>query len=390
MKMIFTALLTLTLACISQSLAASDACPLANCPDQRAAPAGDNCDLPAPGQFRVVNLGPSSVSLSWQAVPRAQAYEVKAFESGTQNLVAFTTVTTTQASLPLASGMKVDISVGGIAENCAPSRNVSWLHFIGVIIVDLIADRQQTNPNISELTTESCFDVPWSGAESYWFDVYKGNPANFNRYEISSNTQGATCGPDLRIWGVPNNTGEPNQEEESWTELFKTRPYAYLNAEWHQAPFCGGTTIRIKEMESAGPKDLYDVHLSFKETGQLEVCFSSLLPLGQSQVYGIKFYAAGGSNDLGGSTTDTDTANPKLSLATVISPFHDQLTVLLAPGAASPVRAQVFDLHGQLLIQASLPPAERFSLPANQLSAGMYVLRLTVDGVGQTFKVIKT
>jgi hypothetical protein len=71
------------------------------------------------------------------------------------------------------------------------------------------------------------------------------------------------------------------------------------------------------------------------------------------------------------------------------NPSSDYFTVFALPQAATPVRVQVFDTNGRLLLQKMVDLSSDWRLSAESWPAGMYVMKVELGGRVYAARLVK-
>lgn len=87
----------------------------------------------------------------------------------------------------------------------------------------------------------------------------------------------------------------------------------------------------------------------------------------------------------------TDPQHTQHYFSAAPNPFKDELDVLLDRVADTPVRLQLVNLHGQLVLDQEMEAGQSlYQLSTAQIPRGFYLLRVEVDGETQVLKVVKS
>jgi len=344
------------------------------------------CNLPAPAGFRVTGVGAGKVALAWAPVEGAQAYYVMAIDANNQTIVDRQAVTATSATMNIPYGGTFNFTVAAwVGELCPPSTNLATIPgYIGPIIAELIdLGYSAGNCNNAPPSQPACLSFPVQSS-SRWYNILQGQSV-IGRFQIEIvHTPGSF--PRVRIG------------EDDAMPYVKTKYYDYVESKMICIPsddyyYAVVTSITFGLTCADNPsQDLFKMYFPLGDPEQILICFeylNSAITLGLATECWILPNGHDGEDGAnpGGRSASADN---NLLQPRVTNPFSDHLHIAIPEGGQSPVRFQLFNLNGQLLLDQQFPARQEYNLPTADLPSGFYLLRIDAGGSKQTYKVVKT
>ncbi|MCC6459903.1 MAG: T9SS type A sorting domain-containing protein [Saprospiraceae bacterium] len=362
------------------------------------APAGGfHCDLPAPSNFHLTGGNGTLISLAWDGVQGAGDYCLEVRNYQTQDLILADTTSGLNINLPMASPVAVTITVAARAPGCPASRRKASIENFLPIIAELIVEH--TAPDgiqqiLDDPEGDNCFDVEWP-IEGYHYG-----------FDIIWNTEMFSLRAPYDI----NYNGEGSVFCEANMELGKIIP-SMLNSQifglnssgnWSTPPFCNPNQIVVKKYNGVEYEDWVYIKISEINPVITSFCFT-IAPGFQGKggqeggkskptsVTTIRFWR---QEDWFANAPDNRNAAPEttdLNQKTLVqNPFSDQLRIQNQDNTTTgPVRFQLFNLNGGLVLEQEYSASQEYILPTSDLLSGLYLLRMDANGASQTYRVVK-
>lgn len=331
----------------------------------------NNCDLPAPTNFHVVDIGYDYISVEWDPVTLAQAYYVEARTSNGGQLVYSTTTSNNFATLLTGPGT-FDVKVAAIGFNCQnPSNNNSSIFNIRTLIVDLIATGKAEPEGTIEVYPDNngCY-TNYDNDEMYWLRAYY---------------QGSLIATVEINWNAQNGTESECPSTNLPVSVCKAGSEGSFDAYIYEGgnellPCAKGVNVRIKQ----GWTKLFD--LEFDNASQF-CTFYYQDPLFYScSVW--KLTSTSPPPPLSGENNATSAAVEN-DLITIPNPFTGDLRIQTPEPPSGPVHFRLFNLNGTSVLDQQFPARQEYNLPTAGLPPGFYLLRMESGGVSRTYKVVK-
>lgn len=333
----------------------------------------NNCNLDAPDNFHVVDIGADFISVEWDAVTNAQAYYLEATSSSNGQLVYNTTVAGTSATLLVPAGGIYDVSVAAVATDCPPSSNRASIPNVITLIVDLIATgKTEPEGTIQVFLENNCIEEPRETG-NYWFKISKNNTF-FAKYEIDRKpiwSQSTDCMVNLL-----SSIGRVNIN-------FRNTQGFIFSDNGDLPPCAEGRVVKIKTTGSP-VIDLFELSFEGTTSNVFKVCINQLA----GSEYSYTLWAEGGdlSSPEDRSASISTMENSAISIQ---NPFSTDVHISSLEPASGPVRFQLFNLNGTSVLEQQFPARQEYNLPTAGLPPGFYLLRMESGGASRTYKVVK-
>ena len=330
------------------------------------------CDLPAPANFHITDIGTDFISVAWEPVQNADAYYLKAVSLNNSAIVADTTVTTTYATLQVPPGGPYDLILAAVAGGCPPSSRVATIPDVITLIVDLIVTGRTMPPNVILLPHATCYtdEVP---GDNFWFQVKLGYTVlgNFEIKLNPSQSEEFDCHVNLPV--------SFGKDSRSLSESLQ----AFIHENNSDKPPCAeGRIVRIKNL-SPESHNLFDLDFDGSNNNVLKLCVTPLSNI--NYTYSLWM-------EIGEWQSPRDAPSQLQKNAIPVSiqnPFVENLDIQFPEPASSPVCFQLFDLNGAPVLNQQFPAVQQYNLPTAGLPPGFYLLRIDAAGVSRTYKVVK-
>jgi hypothetical protein len=319
-----------------------------------------SCAIPAPDNFQVASLDPSSVMLSWDFQPLATGgYRVRTYRASDHLLVSTVenTMDLVRATVSgLAAGEAYYSLINSRCEYGDNGENQASVSFI-LPILELIVVGYQGSQGPIECTLSSAGSCPLSGTRTSFLIGGVGSPKYFEMIVNSSNTAKYTCNLGTNV---------------------SSQPYYFT---------CGDTTpptCTVQDLIFVRKGEDIIATFTVKElTGN-----AYLSSVNITDGYYIQKLGPGEFNS--GRSQGKDLI-PTLSAYVFPSPFSETLNLTIENATAENIQLQLYNLAGQKVLDQQFPGGqEQYSLSTASLSTGFYMLRIEADGVVQTLKVVKS
>lgn len=333
----------------------------------------NNCDLDAPGNFHITDIGADYVSVAWNPVQGAQAYYLKAISFNSAH-VGDTTVTTTNATLQLPPGGPYTLVLAAVAEGCPPSRNEAIIPDVITLVVDLIVTGRTMPESVVLLPTQQCYSEDAPDGD-FWFCVKQNNVVvgvfDIELNPIKHKVYNCTIDRPVSCGKAPVNS-----------------PFiqAYIHDPNNNdiAPCAEGIIVRIKNMFQAS-LNLFDLNFRGSTANHLNLCVTPLTN-GEGN-YSYSLYK--GMPGLRSSPDASAFLLKEIMPVSIRNPFTENLEIQFPEPPSGPVRFQLFDLNGAPVFDQQFPAVQQYNLPTAGLPPGFYLLRTDAAGVSRTYKVVK-
>lgn len=327
----------------------------------------NNCDLPAPTNFHVVDIGYDYISVEWDPVTLAQAYYVEARTSSGGQLVYSTTTSGNSATLLTGPGT-FNLKVAAIGFDCPnPSNNSSGIPDVRTLIVDLIANgKTEPEGTVQVYPDNGCYTNSDNDA-MFWFRAYyQGNLLVTVEINWNAENDDSEC---LET-NLPVSVSKVGSSGPCNTYIYEN--YAEL------IPCASGRTVRIKQ---AWIK-LFD--LEFSNANQFCVIDYQNPMLYSCSVWKLPVSSPPPPDDNSHASADV-----KSDLISIPNPFTGDLRIQTPEPAPGPVHFRLFNLNGTSVLDQQFPARQEYNLPTAGLPPGFYLLRMESGGVSRTYKVVK-
>lgn len=342
------------------------------------------CDLAAPGNFHITDMGTNFISTAWEPVQGAQAYYLKVVNSDTWAPITDTTVTTTSVTMQVPAGGPYHLILAAVSEGCLPSRNTAIIPDVFTLIVDLIVTGRTMPQSTFILPEETCYAVEAPDG-TFWFRINYGNNVlgNFEIKLNPSQAEGSSC-----LINLPVSFGK---DPRSLLESLQ----AYIHENNDDIPPCAkGRVVRIKNL-SPELHDLFDLDFDGSSTNTLKLCVTPLSNTNYTYSLWMELHedpiedsdtAQGDGSDERNNVSHKQEKTMTLSIR---NPFTENLEIQMPEPAPGSVRFQLFNLNGIPVLDQQFPAVQQYNLPTAGLPPGFYLLRTDAAGVSRTYKVVK-
>lgn len=346
------------------------------------------CDLMAPTNFDVTNIGTTSVTLSWNVVPDAMQYKIRTYNVSTGFLVSDIYIngnvnnTTINGLNP---GTSYRSEIRSICQSGQPSPNLVDKNY-QTFILDLVVSgfTESTNsPNcsISAQGGNSC-SFSWNSSPTTFKIVNGENSKQFTIQVINGHVNIKILNNTgfCKFWGIMPINGMP------------AAPSVFNIA-----------CVRIST--AGGDTQIADLYID-----QLTSSIGNIYlgPTGIAQGYEIQRLKSGSlpfSNDNGSSTisdnplsadvfalqerrVDNNLTHPKTMV--MANPFSDEISLKIQSTVEDLISLQLYDIQGRLIKHQDLAGGEtQYSMPTSDIQPGLYLLRVEIGAFVATYKLIK-
>lgn len=343
------------------------------------------CNIPAPTNFHVEQVGTTSVKLAWNYQADASGgYRIRTYRAS-DNLLVNTTYRSQDQLFATINGLESGVDyVSYINCRCENGGNSGLNDVLQVttLIIDLIVQGYQapidTDPLCEILVSEG--ECPFEVSDAIFHFKVVPDGTNINRqFGIQRIVQNNRT--RFKVHLREDNTGQD-------IKLYCNN-YGVFNEPTVQG--CGAPLITVKYNNAVIAEFKIGVEGPSLSPSALFIC-TAIQDCVVSQVdqNGSGYQADPGSS-FEGIRAGTSSAETNHPATTSPNPFTETLQVFLANQTAENVRMQLFNLNGQLVLdQPFAEGAGQYELATSHLSPGFYFLRIEADGEVQTLKVIKS
>ncbi len=338
------------------------------------------CNLPAPTNLQISNIGATTATLSWNPVSGAAGYQVFLSANGNPPTASGITTSTSMNLTGLAPGTTYTVDVYSLCTifpNVEKSTLFVSAQFTTNIIIEIICEAQSGAPNYINIPggPNNTYTYPWQWPqqETYYFKVQplpgQGNWTAKFRFDRSTN-------PTSRF------TIRPMPGNPAGVSLGRNDINTQLQV------YCG-------QPNGGGLTDHFYIKMNNTLVASGVFTDNEWLQFDQftNYVYSV-WKSTGGappeqSDDI---STSTDETTSGTGLVPSPNPFHDVL-YLYGEAPVSELLIDLYDARGQRVRQITLAPADyadgRMSMPLEELPAGIYYLQLKTANGNSTHKLLK-
>ncbi|HLP93028.1 MAG TPA: T9SS type A sorting domain-containing protein [Saprospiraceae bacterium] len=335
------------------------------------------CNLPAPTNFQVVNIGTTWVDLTWIPSSPGSWHRIKTFETVSGNLVGNIQVPPgilVQRINGLQPNTEYTFKINAICEDGSDSNELTETDattFIGeLIVIGYESSAASVNCTI-QVQNGSC-TFPMNGFQT--------------GFMVRS-----TQDPSIKRRFFAGKTTDPSSDALFSVSLKKDNFRESLAIQCDQQdPYALGKKYQVKYEDQV----VVEFELSHNYVQDIGVLTCTQI----SQNFEVvKFVTPpqpnggfGGGAFNGGSIGALEESHT-LVANTMPNPFSDQLNVQLEQFSEAPVQLSLFNLNGQRVLDQSFTGgSETYTLNTAHIPAGFYLLRVDYNGEVQTVKVVKT
>jgi len=343
----------------------------------------DACDLAAPTNFQVLELGATWVRLIWTPSVLGVDHSVKTFRVSDGMLVH-------QAVVPAA--MASSIIVNGL------QPGETYFSTICAICPDGIESIYVANtPNFDTIITELIVAGFTESCGSSYCGIR--NPGEFCKFSLDGSSTYFKIQPQSGIGAsrqfLLQKVTTPDGQRLRCRVNLNNAPYSFwvdgqpgnqqgVQGEKFEIKIPGATvaTFKLSENYLTTPAQ---GHLTWTmENTGYEILKLYYLPCGSG---GALLDPSNGDSY---PHVETQTSASRTAVVSP-NPFWDNLEIYLTQIAANPVQLQLYNLSGQKVLDQQFPGGQdQYSLATQNLATGFYLLRIEADGQVQTLKVIKS
>jgi len=340
----------------------------------------DTCDLPAPFNFRVEDIGPTWVKLAWGPASPLIAHHVRTYKAAGNVLVSDLMVPAGQLFV-VVQGLQQGVShystVHAVCPDGTDSKYGSSTPDWDTIITELIVNGINQSNNSSscgvssfgqycEFPLDGSISIykvrPISGSGGRQFNVVKPSAQTHIFARTNSNLGQYIFKVDGQFGDLDGTPGQTFQAYNNGTLIATFELIEHYNNNqavgrliW-TSQYTGYEIVRL----TAGPN-------------------------------GLAGPSSGQASDYSSSEREANVANEHQLIFAAPNPFSKTLKVFLPTSTAQQITLQLFNLSGQKVLDQQFPGGqEQYSLSTAGLSTGFYLLRIEADGEVQTLKVIKS
>lgn len=344
------------------------------------------CNIPAPTNFHVEQLGTTSVKLAWNYQADASGgYRIRTYRVS-DNLLVNTTYKSQDQPLATINGLESGVEyvsyINCRCENGGDSGQNEILQY-NTLIIDLIVQGYQApSSSFSEcpIVTEggSC---TFPGGDVVTHFKVTLHPSGIERrfgvqqYVVNGRTK------------IKVNTREGNAGQ---TIIISCDTEG--NSPVAPSTLCSTNRVYVRTAE-LGVIAIVEIGFDAQVSPTLTLSCSAIAGefctiTKEIPGSGYQINPGPGFEGIRAGTNSAETSHPA---TTSPNPFTETLQVSLANQTAENVRMQLFNLNGQLVLdQPFAEGAGQYELATSHLSPGFYFLRIEADGEVQTLKVIKS
>lgn len=351
---------------------------------------GSDCDLAAPGNFRVTDINGFQVSLAWDRVPDADHYFLQMVDRHTHGVVATLTSSKLTANLTFPYAGLFDVTISAVGVRCPPSIYTSIVERIGPIINEIVALGYSAGEcQINQPEQVQCLFLSTEGLpRTIWYTILQGG-AVIGRFNIHAFKDGPQF--HLQYFEDPTYPAVKTKYED-----FSNYPPSVWTCVPHDNNYSNhsaGSKVRFSMTCTSDTQNLFDlITPTSVEDGSIKLCFQYFDPTIRfatlrecSAPPGPPAPGPGDDPTKGGGRSTTTTPQPQ----SITNPFTDELLIRFGEQPGSPTGIQLFNLNGQAVSNRITTTDQEYSIPTSTLPAGLYLLRIDAEGSRRTYKVVK-
>lgn len=335
------------------------------------------CNLPAPTNFQVVNIGTTWVDLTWIPSVPGSWHRIRTYETSSGNLVSNILVPPgllVQRVNGLQPNTSYNSKINAVCEDGSDSDVLKDVDF-QTIIVELIIIGKEPTPSTIDCSINfpggSC-PFPANGTLAGFMVRSINNPSINRKFYLSKTTELNVEKLSTKL--KDSNTGQLLTIQCDFQDPDATGNYFQV--------FYQGVQIMDFDLYWQPGQGQGIISGLFYENGWQLVKFVTP-PQPNGGLGGGGAFNGGSIGTLEESTTVVANAMP--------NPFSYQLNVQLTQFSEAPVQLSLFNLNGQRVLDQSFTGgSETYTLNTAHIPAGFYLLRVDHNGEVQTVKVVKT
>ncbi|MBP6811785.1 MAG: T9SS type A sorting domain-containing protein [Saprospiraceae bacterium] len=339
-------------------------------------PVEDVCALGPPSFVGYTEVGTSWIKVTWTPVYNAYQYHIitRNFVSNAVVNHKYVTAATNFALIePLTAGTTVYSEVRAICSNGLESPVGGFSGPEGIIILDLVMLSGVVAPNSESLGAEMLFEtdgpitIPMDGTET----IFRVTDKNDNN-----------CYRNFKVW-----TNPPSKT-------------LFVQPAWAASAGCGSAPRHLfgEETNSHGTifHDFKKIFVHFTVSASTLQATGELYREGAGNDIGYKVqpylpgFSGPSSGDRDGSSENTFEASSTLFASP--NPFTNLLDVQIPYSTEeNDVKISLYDLQGRRVLSQQFPGGAQIrSLSTEDLTPGLYLLRVDTGSRSETIKVMKT
>jgi hypothetical protein len=342
----------------------------------------DQCNLPAPANLAVTNVGATDLSFSWDGVVGAYAYKVELTKVSTNTVVYSYTglpqsYTSTISSLEPGTEYRFDIW------SMCSATETGGLSSISETTHNFIIDELLTNYNGTQLIPGNPFPL---------FPI-QSNVVRPLQFKIKNKEFESKFGVNNQIQAI--NGGVHVKHHNGGSNI------QFVNHQYDNAQDAGGSIpsdnpgyVLLKNATTTNPVLEYRIIAQngwyYLDWSQLNNSGFSILQISNPVGMGVvnnPNNTLQNQEEIDGVEERTESISTDTPCSIRPNPFTDLLTVQ----GSTPANVQLLDINGKLIYQYSMDTTEtQTTIPTADLAKGVYLVRYeTADSV-KTIKVVKT
>jgi hypothetical protein len=342
----------------------------------------DQCNLPAPANLAVTNVGATDLSFSWDGVVGAYAYKVELTKVSTNTVVYSYTglpqsYTSTISSLEPGTEYRFDIW------SMCSATETGGLSSISETTHNFIIDELLTNYNGTQLIPGNPFPL---------FPI-QSNVVRPLQFKIKNKEFESKFGVNNQIQAI--NGGVHVKHHNGGSNI------QFVNHQYDNAQDAGGSIpsdnpgyVLLKNATTTNPVLEYRIIAQngwyYLDWSQLNNSGFSILQISNPVGMGVvnnPNNTLQNQEEINRVEERTESRSTDTPCSIRPNPFTDLLTVQ----GSTPANVQLLDINGKLIYQYSMDTTEtNITIPTADLAKGVYLVRYeTADSV-KTIKVVKT
>ncbi|MBL7809882.1 MAG: T9SS type A sorting domain-containing protein [Saprospiraceae bacterium] len=342
------------------------------------APIESQCNLPAPTNFQVVNIGTTWVDLTWIPSSPGSWHRIRTYETSSGNLVSNILVPPgilVQRVNGLQPNTEYTFKINAICEDGSDSNELTEADattFIGELIIIGYESSAATVNCTIQAQNGSC-TFPMNGFQTGFMVRSTQDPSIKRRFFAGKNTAPSSNA----LFSV--SLKKDNLGESLAIQCDQLDPYAL--GKKYQVKYEDQVVVEFELSHN------YVQDIGVLTCTQISQNFEVVKFVTPPQPNG----GLGGGGTFNGGSIGTLEESNTLVAGTMPNPFSDQLSVQLEQFSEAPVQLSLFNLNGQRVLDQSFTGgSETYTLNTAQIPAGFYLLRVELNGEVQTVKVVKT
>lgn len=348
-------------------------------------------ELPAPENFRITSVSSNSISLAWAPVSFNATYTLEILrEDSLNNWNLVTTIynlpDSTYIATGLTSGTHYRFIIATNDESGEPGEEKSFLDGITLIFELTTLGRTPENPIIQDGCSVIHSNIDWIG-----FKIsHKENAEINNFFEIKVSVQFYEGEPITGVVSIKRALDE-NIFAVNHLDIWPTTNNSSIHC---------GSIFKVIQLTSISPLAYTNVGTLkiYLTESEISICIDNQPPLGYPEwndnysfsVMSTEKFAQEEGEAIKPRLVENNNNNEKIIVNSI---FNANLNIHIpTPNELNQtINIQLYNTKGELFKNYNLHDFDMdFSIPTQELNAGVYILKLKNNNFNSTIKVIKT